>query len=305
MTKYLLRRFLLSIPTIIGVTLLVFIILFLAPGDPAQMILGPRGTPEQVDALRQQLGLDRPVFEQYLRWLGGVLTGNLGQSIAARQPATTLITQQMPYTLTLALSAIVLIVVCAIPIGVFSAVRRNSWADKGLSAGSMFFYSLPDFWLAIMLMLVFAIQLRWLPISGAGSWQAVILPALALGLPHVGTVSRLMRAEMIDVLGEHYIRTAHAKGLSPIHVNYGHALRNALAPIIVYLFLTIPWLLGGAVIVETIFAYPGIGRLMFQSILSRDLPVVQGILLIIATSTVVFNLLGDFVTAQLDPRIRY
>ncbi|MDX1993395.1 MAG: ABC transporter permease [bacterium] len=305
MTKYLLRRFLLSIPTLVGVTLLVFLILFLSPGDPAQMILGPRGTPEQVEALRQQLGLDRPVFEQYARWLGGVLAGNLGQSISARQPASTLIAAQMPYTLALALGAIVLIVVFAIPIGVFSAVRRNSLADRGLSAASMFLYSLPDFWLAIMLMLVFAIQLRWLPISGAASWQAVVLPALALGLPHVGTVSRLMRAEMIDVLGEPYIRTAYAKGMTQFGVNYVHALRNALSPIIVYIFLTIPWLLGGAVIVETIFAYPGIGRLMFQSILSRDLPVVQGILLLISTSTVIFNLLGDFVTAQLDPRIRY
>ncbi|MBK8023129.1 MAG: ABC transporter permease [Chloroflexi bacterium] len=305
MTKYLLRRLLFSLPTLIGVTLLVFVVLYLAPGDPAQMMLGPRATPEQVEALREELGLGRPVLEQYTSWLGGILSGNFGRSIAARQPALSLIAQQFPYTLTIALTALLLIVVVAIPLGVISAVRRNTLLDNALSSLSILFFSIPDFWLAIMLMLVFAIQLRWLPISGAGSWQAGVLPALALSLPHVGSVARLMRGEMIEVLHENYMRTAEAKGLTPARVNFVHALRNALAPVLVYIFLTIPWLLGGGVVIETIFAFPGVGRLMFQSILNRDVPVVQGILLIIATSTVTFNLLGDIVTAQLDPRVRY
>jgi peptide/nickel transport system permease protein len=305
MIRYLTRRALLAIPTMIGVTFLVFAILYLAPGDPAQTMLGPRATPDQVAALRARLGLDQPVTEQYIRWAGGLLRGDLGQSIAARQPAAALIGGQIGYTLVLAAGAIALIAVIAIPIGVISAVRRGSALDHGMSTLTMLCFSLPDFWLSIMLILIFGIQLRWLPISGAGSWQAAVLPTLALALPHIGAVARLMRSEMIEVLGEHYIRTGHAKGLAPARVHYLHGLRNALAPVIVYIFLTIPWLVGGAVIIETIFAFPGVGRLMFQSILNRDLPVVQGILLIIALSTVVFNLLGDVVTAQLDPRIRY
>jgi ABC-type dipeptide/oligopeptide/nickel transport system permease component len=305
MTLFLLRRLIFAIPTLIGVTFIVFAILYLSPGDPAQMLLGPRATPEQVQALRQQLRLDQSVFEQYTSWVFGVLRGDFGQSITARQPAAQMIGAQFPFTLALTALVLALIFALAIPMGLFAGVRRGSIFDRIISAISAFFYALPDFWLAVMLMLLFAIQLRLLPISGAASWQSIILPALALALPHIGAVVRLLRSEMIDVLDENYIRTARAKGLPAHTVTYRHAMRNALPPIIVYVFLTIPWLLGGAVIVETIFAFPGIGRLMYQAILGRDLPVVQGILLIIASSTVFFNLLGDIITAQLDPRIRF
>lgn len=303
MQRYLVQRLLLSIPVVLGVTLVVFSILFLTPGDPVRMMAGPRAAEERVQEIRQQLGLDRSVPVQYLSWLSRILQGDLGVSIAAKRPVAQLIGEQIPFTLRLAVTALIVGTLLGITLGVVAAVKQNGWMDYTITYTSLFWFSMPGFWLGLMLILVFGIWLRWLPISGARSDYALILPALTLALPQMGALARLVRTEMLDVLREEYIRTAYAKGV-PRHLTlYRHALRNAMIPVAVLLFLSLPWLLGGAVVVETIFAWPGMGRLMYTALTQKDFPVVQALLLIIALSTVLANLMGDVVTALLDPRI--
>jgi len=303
MQHYLTQRLLLAIPVVLGVTLIVFAILFLTPGDPIRTMAGERAAEERVQEIRAQLGLDRPWPEQYLRWVGRVLQGDLGISIAAKRPVAQLIREQLPFTLRLTLTALTIGTVLGVILGVLAAVKQNTWLDHLINFTSLFWFSMPGFWLGLMLMLVFGLWLRWTPISGARGATALILPALTLALPQMGSLARLVRTEMLEVLREEYIKTAHAKGVHPIWVFYRHALRNALIPVAVLLFLSIPWLLGGAVVVESIFAWPGMGRLMYQALTQKDFPVVQGLLLIIALSTVIANLLGDIATTLLDPRI--
>ncbi len=304
MQRYLAQRLLLSIPVVLGVTMLVFAILFLTPGDPVRTMAGMRASEERVQEIRTQLGLDRPWPEQYVRWLGRVVQGDLGVSIAAKRPVAQLIREQLPFTLRLTLTAFTLGTLMGIILGVLSAVRPRGWLDQVITYTSLFWFSIPNFWLALMLILIFGLWLRWTPISGHQAQSALILPALTLALPQMGALSRLVRAEMLETLKDEYIKTAHAKGLHPAWVYYRHALRNALIPVAVLLFLSVPWLLGGTVVIETIFAWPGVGRLMYQALTQKDFPVVQGMLLIIAITTVLANLLGDIVTAMLDPRIR-
>jgi len=283
--------------------MIVFAILLLTPGDPIRTMAGERASEERVQEIRAQLGLDRPWLEQYLRWLGRVVQGDLGISIAAKRPVVQLIREQLPFTLRLTLTALSIGTVLGVILGVLAAVNHNSWIDYLISFTSLFWFSMPGFWLGLMLMLVFGLWLRWTPISGTRGAAALVLPALTLALPQMGSLARLVRTEMLEVLREEYIKTAHAKGVHPIWVFYRHALRNALIPVAVLLFLSIPWLLGGAVVVESIFAWPGMGRLMYQALTQKDFPVVQGLLLIIALSTVLANLLGDIATTLLDPRI--
>lgn len=303
MQQYLTQRLLLAIPVVLGVTMIVFAILFLTPGDPIRTMAGERASEERVQEIRAQLGLDRPWPEQYLRWLGRVVQGDLGISIAAKRPVVHLIREQLPFTLRLTLTALTIGTVLGVTLGVLAAVKQNTWLDHLITFTSLFWFSMPGFWLGLMLMLVFGLWLRWTPISGARGATALILPALTLALPQMGSLARLVRTEMLEVLHEEYIKTAHAKGVHPISVFYRHALRNALIPVAVLLFLSIPWLLGGTVVVESIFAWPGMGRLMHQALTQKDFPVVQGLLLIIALSTVIANLLGDIATTLLDPRI--
>lgn len=303
MQQYLAQRLLLAIPVVLGVTMIVFAILFLTPGDPIRTMAGERAAEERVQEIRAQLGLDRPWPEQYLRWVGRVLQGDLGISIAAKRPVAQLIREQLPFTLRLTLTALTIGTVLGVILGVLAAVKQNTWLDHLITFTSLFWFSMPGFWLGLMLMLVFGLWLRWTPISGARGATALVLPALTLALPQMGSLARLVRTEMLEVLREEYIKTAHAKGVHPIWVFYRHALRNALIPVAVLLFLSIPWLLGGAVVVESIFAWPGMGRLMYQALTQKDFPVVQGLLLIIALSTVIANLLGDIATTVLDPRI--
>lgn len=303
MQQYLTQRLLLAIPVVLGVTMIVFAILFLTPGDPIRTMAGERASEERVQEIRTQLGLDRPWPEQYLRWLGRIARGDLGISIAAKRPVAQLICEQLPFTLRLTLTALTIGTVLGIVLGVLAAVKQNSWLDHLINFTSLFWFSMPGFWLGLMLMLVFGLWLRWTPISGARGMAALVLPSLTLALPQMGSLARLVRTEMLEVLREEYIKTAHAKGVHPVWIFYRHALRNALIPVAVLLFLSVPWLLGGAVVVESIFAWPGMGRLMYQALTQKDFPVVQGLLLIIALSTVIANLLGDLATTLLDPRI--
>ncbi|MBX3011231.1 MAG: ABC transporter permease [Caldilineaceae bacterium] len=303
MQSYLTQRLLLSIPVVLGVTIMVFAILFLTPGDPVRTMAGLRASAERVQEIRTQLGLDRPWPEQYVRWLGRVLHGDLGISIAAKQPVARLIRTQLPFTLRLTLTAFVIGTLLGIILGVLAAVKQHSWLDHLITYTSLFWFSIPSFWLGLMLILVFGFWLRWTPIAGYQNRGALILPVLTMVLPHMGALARLVRSEMVEVLREDYIRTAVAKGVRPAWIFYRHALRNALIPVVVLLCLNLPWLLGGAVVIETIFAWPGLGRLLYQALTQKDFPVVQGLLLIIALSTVMANLLGDIATALLDPRV--
>ena len=303
MQHYLTQRLLLSVPVVLGVTMIVFAILFLTPGDPVRAMAGDRASEERVQEIRAQLGLDRPWPAQYLRWLGRAVQGDLGISIAAKRPVTELIREQLPFTVRLTLTALSIGTVLGVLLGVVAAVKQNTWVDRLITFTSLFWFSMPNFWLGVMLILVFGLWLRWTPISGARGSAALILPALTMALPQMGSLARLVRTEMLEVLHDEYIRTAHAKGVHPVWVFYRHALRNALIPVAVLIFLGLPWLLGGAIVIETIFAWPGMGRLMYQALTQKDFPVVQGLLLLIALATVLTNLLGDVVTALLDPRI--
>jgi ABC-type dipeptide/oligopeptide/nickel transport system permease component len=305
MQTYLTQRLLLSLPVIVGVTLIVFAILHLTPGDPVRIMAGMRASEERVAEIRIQLGLDRPILQQYVSWLWRIMQGDMGVSIAAKRPVADLIGERLPFTLRLTITAFTIGTLLGMILGVLAAVKQSSLLDHLITYSSLFWLSMPSFWLGLMFVLVFSLWLRWTPISGHQASGALILPVLTLALPQMGVVARLMRTEMLEVLHEEYIKTARAKGLHPIRVLSRHALRNALIPVTVLVFLSLPWLLGGAVVIETIFAWPGVGRLMYQALTEKDFPVVQGLLLIIAITTVVANLLGDVATALLDPRIRH
>jgi peptide/nickel transport system permease protein len=304
MQQYLIQRLLLSLPVIIGVTLIVFTILHLTPGDPVRIMAGLRASEEQVQVIRTRLGLDRSILEQYVRWLGHVSQGDLGTSIAGKRPVVQMIGERLPFTLRLAVLSLVISVLVGIPLGILAAVKHHRAVDHLITFGALFSLSVPSFWLGLMLILLFGLWLRWTPISGAQGMASLVLPAATLALPQIGILARLMRTEMLEVLQADYIKTARAKGLHPLWITYRHALRNALIPVTVLIFLSLPWLISGAVVVETIFAWPGMGRLMVQALTQKDFPVVQGLLLIIALATILANLLGDIVTAMLDPRIQ-
>jgi ABC-type dipeptide/oligopeptide/nickel transport system permease component len=294
------------IPVMLGVTVVVFSILHLTPGDPVKLMFGSaRVSPERIEEMRKELGLDQPLYIQYISWLSGALRGDFGNSIAQKVPASELILERLPKTLLLTSLAWLLAILLGIPIGVVSAFRQYTVVDHFFMLFSLFWFSMPAFWLGLMLMLIFGLQLGWFPISGYSGIKSLVLPVLALGLPSAAVLARLMRSEMLEVLREDYITTARAKGLKEFIVLYKHALRNALAAVVVYLFLRIPWLIGGAVVIETVFAWPGMGRLLYKAILSKDFPIVQGVIFIIAIVTVLSNLLGDIVTGLLDPRIRF
>jgi ABC-type dipeptide/oligopeptide/nickel transport system permease component len=299
-----LRRVLFSLPIILGVTVVAFLILFLTPGDPVEAMLGARATDAMKAEMRAELGLDRPVIVQYLHWIGDVATGDFGTSLITRAPVLEAIGTRLPYTLALTGSAFLIAVILGIPLGILAALNQNSLPDHAGMGAAMVLYSTPDFWLGMILTLIFAITFKWFPVSGARGWDSLVLPALALGLPQVGAVARLMRAEMLEVMRDEYVMTARAKGLSERRIVMGHVLRNAAVPVVTWLFLALPWLIGGAVVIENTFAWPGMGQLMLQAILRKDFPVIQALLLMIAVLTVLFNILGDVAAATIDPRIR-
>jgi len=312
LTRYLIVRLISVIPTLIGISILVFGINYLIPGDPALIMAGGETSPEVVASLRKQWGLDQPVYVRYLAWLANMLTGNLGDSYFSRQTVTQLVGNALPVTLELALLSLLIAVVIAIPTAIVSAVKAGSWFDLAAAALGFVGLSIPGFWLGIMLIYVFAVYLQQLPAGGftplsAGlvpNLQSMILPSIALGTFASTQLMRYLRASLLDVLHADYIRTARAKGLRERLVLVRHAVRNALIPFVTVLGVQMGYLLGGTVITESVFALPGIGRLVLTAVLNRDYQVATGIIFLIAASFVLINLLVDLLYPVLDPRVR-
>ena len=304
MSTYVLTRLAYSLFVLWGAMTIIFIAVRIVPGDPASLMLGPGSTEADVVALRQRLGLNASLPEQYGRFLSGAVRLDFGDSLWLNRPVGSEIASRVAATGRLAAVAIVLALVVSFPLGILAALRQRSPADSAISVVSLIGQSVPSFWLGIMLILVFARQLRILPSAGSDTWRHLILPALTLALPLVGVLTRLVRSGLLDVLYEDYIRTARAKGLTPRSVLTRHALRNMLIPVITVVGLQVGNLLGGAVIVETIFGWPGIGRLLVDAIFHRDYPLVQATILFITAGFVVVNLLVDLSYGYLDPRIR-
>lgn len=306
MTRYIARRLLVSIPTILAVTVLVFAMLQLVPGDPAEIFLGEnRSTPELLAQIRHDMGLDRPLYVQYLSYMGGVLRGDLGESLFNNQPVLQQILDAFPYTLELALSALLISTILGVSLGVLSALKHNTWIDTLAMGFALIGVSMPVFWLGLLLILLFSVRLQWFPPMGQGGLDRLVLPALALGLLSAATLARLVRSSMLDTLSEDYVRTARAKGLRARTVTVRHALRNALIPAVTVLGLQFGALLSGAVLTETIFARQGLGRMYVESILNKDITMVQGLTLVLAVFVVVINIVVDISYAWLDPRIHY
>ncbi len=305
MTTYLVRRVLLSVPTVLGVATLIFLLVHLLPGDPARVIAGVNATPADVERIRHQLGLDQPGWQQYLSFLGRLAHGDLGTSTHTLNPVTSEIAARALYTAELAALSIVIAIAVGVAAGVVAATRRNTAMDLLISGAAIAGVSIPVYWLGLMLVVLFAIDLRVLPAAGAGGPTSIVLPAITLAFFSVGFIARQTRSAMLEVLGQDFVRTARAKGAGERRVLLRHALRNALLPVVTTIGLQFGTLLGGAVLTETVFAWPGIGRLLVDSIFFRDFPVVQGVVLLIAVAFIVVNLITDLVYAVVDPRIRY
>jgi peptide/nickel transport system permease protein len=313
--RYLARRLVALVPVLAGVSVVVFLVLHLSPGDPAEIMLGSQATQEDLARLRAQLGLDEPLPIQYARWLGHVLQGDLGRSLWTKRPVLREVLDRLGATLVLTASALVLSTLGGIALGIASATRRNSFLDRVSAVVSLFGASMPVFWLGIVLMVAFSLWLGWLPASGmfapygGGDMRDLlahlILPAVTLAAASTAIVARLTRSSMLEVLGQDYVRTARSKGLVERAVVVRHGLWNALMPIVTVVGVQAGYLLGGAVLTETVFAWPGVGTLMVQGILARDFPLVQGCVLVVALTFAVINLGVDLLYAYLDPRIRY
>jgi len=303
--RYVIRRIVLTIPVLLGVSTLVFSLIHLIPGDPAQVMLGEGASAAQVSELRTRLGLDRPLLEQYGEFMSGLVRGDFGTSIRTSQPVITAIAERVPATVELALAAMFVAITVAIPLGIVAAVARGTFVDHAAMTFALAGISIPNFWLGPMLAIVFAVELGWLPVSGRGGWQSLVLPAISLGAALAAILARMTRASLLEELRELYVRAARARGVSRTRAVLRHALRNSLIPLVTILGLQFGAVLTGAVITETIFAWPGIGRLLIQSITSRDYPLVQACILLIAITYVTVNLVTDLLYAVLDPRIRY
>ena len=304
MPALLLRRLLATAFVVLGVALLVFLLIHLIPGDPVDVMLGESASAADREALRQNLGLDRPLATQLLAWFEGLARLDLGLSLHERQPVTGLIAERLPATLELAAAGLGVTLVLALPLGLLAAARRNTPWDRGAMVFSLLGVSIPNFWLGPLLILVFSLWLGWFPVSGREAPASVVLPALTLGLSLAAILSRMVRSSLLEVLGEDYIRTARAKGLDERRVLLAHALPNALLPVITVIGLQLGALLAGAVITETIFSWPGIGLLTIEAIQARDYPLVQGCVLFIALAYVLVNTLTDLLYGFIDPRIR-
>ncbi len=312
MAAYILRRLLAVIPTLLGVALLVFLITRLTPGDPARQIAGAEASPERVAELRRELGLDRPVLVQFGAFLGNAARGDLGRSLLTDRPVVDELASRFPTTFTVTTVSMAIVLVVGLPLGVVSAARRHSAVDAAATLVALFGVSMPIFWTAIMGILVFAVKLQWLPVGGLDGpiWtvegaKAYVLPCLTLAAIPIALVARLTRSSMLEVLDREYVVVARAKGLGERRVVVAHALKNALLPVVTFVGLQYGFLLGGAVVTETIFALPGVGRLVVTSIGQRDYPIIQGAVLMIAVIFVAINLVVDLLYAWLDPRISY
>ncbi len=304
MKPYLVRRLLIAVPVVLGVVTLVFLLIHLIPGDPVEIMLGETALPADRTELRRELGLDRPILEQYVRFFLQLCRGDLGRSLHTRESVSALIVQRYPATLLLTFAAMLVSLGIALPAGILSGIRQYSVWDHTTMFLALLGVSLPNFWLGPLLILVFSIHLGWFPVSGMGGVRHLILPALTLGTSMAAIVARMTRASILEVLREDYILTARAKGLSERSVILKHVLRNAVLPVVTVVGLQFGALLAGAVITETIFSWPGLGTLLIQAIQTRDYPVVQGCVLVISLSYVLVNLLTDVAYVLIDPRIQ-
>ena len=300
---YILKRLFHSIFVLVGISLVVFIILHLT-GDPAALLMPMDATPDQIAQFRKEMGFTDPLIVQYWRFFKGTLHGDFGLSFRHSQPALDLVLERMPATIQLTLAAMIIAMIIAVPVGIISAIRRNSILDHIGMTGALLGQSTPVFWLGIMLILVFSVTIQWFPSSGRGAIEHLVLPAVTLGMFSMARTARMMRSSMLEVLGQEYMKTAKAKGLSPRMVILKHALKNALIPVVTIVGMELGTLLGGAVITETIFAWPGVGRLAVQAIYNRDYPVVQAAVFLLAAIFVLVNLLVDILYTYLDPRVK-
>jgi len=333
MKVYILKRIVMLVPVLLGVSVVVFLLIHFTPGDPARVMAGERASPEVIAAMRAKWGLDKPLPEQYFIWLGKALRGDLGRSIVTRSSVISEIWDRFPNTVELTLAAMVIAILVGVVAGILSATKQYSIVDYGSMVGALFGISMPVFWLGLMLMFVFGLILDWFPISGrldtgitlnkithfyvidsllTGNWLALkstlshlILPALALGTIPMAMIARMTRSSMLEVIRQDYIRTERAKGLSEKAVIYKHALKNALIPIITVIGLNFGLLLGGAILTETVFSWPGLGRYAVQAVYARDYPAIQGSVLFIAITFVIVNLITDIIYAYVNPKIRY
>ena len=305
MLHFLARRLLLTVPVLVGVATLVFSLIHLVPGDPVQAMLGESASPQDIAELRGRLGLDRPLYVQYRSFLEGLAKGDLGVSLRTNQPVAAAIAERLPATVELASAAMIVAVLIAIPLGILAAVRAGTRVDHLATTVALVGISMPNFWLGPLLAIVFSIMLGWLPVAGRGTPAHLVLPAITLGAPLAAVLARMTRASVLEELRELYVLAARARGVSRARAVLKHAFRNSLIPIVTVLGLQIGAVLTGAVITETIFAWPGVGRLLIQSISFRDYPMVQGCILLIAVTYVSMNLLTDVAYGFLDPRIRY
>jgi peptide/nickel transport system permease protein len=305
--RYLLYRLIGVVPVLLGVSIAVFFMVRLVPGDPVQIMFANQSQPsqKQLDAMRHQLGLDLPIYRQYVKYLSGVAQGDLGRSFRSRQPVGSEIMDRLPNTLRLTTASLAVALAIGLSAGILSATFRGGWIDRISMMTAVVGISVPGFWLGMMIMLLFGVRLRWFPVSGAETWRHLVMPAFTLGILSSAVLARLTRASMLEALNQDYVRTARAKGLREFAVVWRHALRNALIPVVTIVGLLIGGLLSGAFIIEAVFAYPGVGALAVNALQTRDFPMIQGIVLFVATVYVGVNLITDLLYGWLDPRISY
>ena len=313
MFQYVVQRIIATIPVVFLVAIITFSLVHIAPGDPAAVIAGDFGNPEDIERVRKQLGLDKPILQQFWIWLSHVARGDLGSSIFSRYPVTELIAQRLQPTVVIALASEILAVAIAVPLGVLAAWKANSLIDRGVMLFAVLGFSIPVFWLAYNMIFLFAVRLEWLPAvgyepisNGVVPWlKSITLPAIAIAVIYAALIARMTRTTMLEILREDYIRTARAKGLGDRIVLLRHALKNASVPVVTVIGLGLAGLIGGLVVTETVFAIPGLGRLIVEAVLRRDYPVIQGVMMLVTLIYVLVNLIVDISYAYLDPRIRY
>lgn len=305
MAKYIFRRILIMFPVLIGVTFLVFMIMQLAPGDPARLILGENANLEEIASLRNEMGLDDPILIQYGRYMFNLLKGDMGKSYITKRSVSAEVFARFPYTVKLALVAAIVSIVIAIPLGILAAVKQNTLFDNTSMVVSLIGISMPAFWMALMMMLLFSLKLRWLPVQGANAgWKSYVLPSIAIGFMNMAAIARTTRSSMLETIRQDYIRTARSKGIPYSAVIMRHAFQNALIPTVTVIGVQLGGLIGGAVLTETVFAWPGIGRLMVQSVSARDVPMILGCIVLLSASFSLINLVVDLLYGFIDPRVR-
>ena len=304
MAKYIVKRILSMIPAILIIIFVVFFILSLTPSSPAQIMLGLKATPEQVDALNEELGYNRPVLVRYADYVWDALHGDFGVSYQSQRPVFDILMPKFPTTLTVAILSVAVAAAIGIPLGLLSSIKPHSIGDNTLTVISLFFASVPNFWLGLMFMLIFSLTLGWLPSSGIGTWKHYVMPVLTLALPSAAYISRLTRTTMLDALGQDYIRTAKAKGAKLPRVTFLHALRNAMMPVVTQLGMSFAGLLGGAVVVEIMFGMPGFGDTIVDAIKAKDVPIVMGAVLFLSVTFMLIMLIVDIIYAFIDPRVK-